>query len=145
MPGLTIDQWGPAAWNTLHVVAHTYPKRPTEAQRQETHRFLLLFATHLPCPACRRHFTALLEARLDERALASRERLVAFLNDAHNEVNRRLGKRVFTIEEHHRVYRHSKRTGIDPVMTFAALVVVALAVVASWRNSLPHLRRRVGP
>lgn len=99
--GLTIDKWGPAAWNVLHVTAHTYPRNPTPKQQTETREFLFLFAKHLPCPSCRKHFLEHLEAHLPEgsAALTSRFALVRFVNDAHNAVNERLGKRVFTLAE----------------------------------------------
>jgi hypothetical protein len=36
--------------------------------------------------------------------LSTKESVVKLLNDAHNEVNVRLGKRVYTLEEHYDVY-----------------------------------------
>ena len=127
-PGLTIDKWGPAAWNTLHVAAHSYPREPTPAQRANMRAYLELFAQHLPCPSCRRHFEALLRDRLDDRALASRASLVAFLNGAHNDVNRRLGKREWSLQEHYEVYR--VRRGISPVDALPLLFATSALVVA---------------
>lgn len=99
--GVTIDKWGPAAWNVLHVTAHTYPRNPTPKQQEETRNFFFLFAKHLPCPACRKHFLEHLDTHLPEgsAALSSRFALVSFINDAHNAVNERLGKRVYTLAE----------------------------------------------
>ena len=133
--GLSIHRWGPAAWNTLHVVAHSYPREPTDAQREETRAFLQLFALHLPCPSCRKHFQSLLERRLDDQALSSRARLVAFLNDAHNEVNVRLGKPVWTLEEHYQVYRRGKAPG-SPLSAaiFAGLLIVMVLCYTRHRR-----------
>tara|TARA_B110000046_G_scaffold141397_1_gene148090 strand:+ start:2615 stop:3061 length:447 start_codon:yes stop_codon:yes gene_type:complete len=139
MPGLTIDAWGPAGWNTLHAWAHFYPHAPTDAERDAVRALLHLFARHLPCPSCRTHFTAFLERRLDAEALATRSALVALLNDAHNEVNARLGKRVYTLEEHRRVYTLRRRmtARVDPRATLlpVAAVAVLLGAVVMQRRS----------
>lgn len=133
MPGLTIDQWGPAGWNTLHVWAHFYPHAPTDAERDEMRALLYLFARHLPCPSCRQHFTSFLERRLDADALATRAALVALLNDAHNEVNARLGKRVYTLEEHLRVYTLRRRRPTTPPALLLVVATAALVVLATQR------------
>ena len=105
MSGVTMDHWGPAAWNTLHVFAHTAPRVLDASQREDMRALLHAFARHLPCPRCRRHFVEFLDRRLDDEALSTRERLVALLNDAHNEVNVRTGKRAWTLDEHYAVYQ----------------------------------------
>jgi hypothetical protein len=144
-PGITIDRWGPAAWNTLHVVAHTYPRAPTEAQRAETRRFLQLFAAHLPCPTCREHFADFLRRRLDgdDAPLASREGLVALLHDAHNEVNRRLGKRTLTLAEHMRLYARPTAPRCPPALVVAAMT--AVLVVAAVAKDFPTRLRQTPP
>lgn len=100
--------------------------------------FLHLFAQHLPCPICRKHFQALLEQSLDDDALASRDTLVRFLHDAHNEVNLRLGKRVWTLEEHYRAYRPSSSEVRWEEGCILVLVVVCL-VIATMR--IKYFRR----
>ena len=108
-PGITLDRWGPAMWNTLHVLAHTSPRAPTPAEQRRTAAFLREFGARLPCPHCRVHFADFLDRRLaDAGALASRERLVALINDAHNEVNVRNGRRVYSYAEHCSVYRRPR-------------------------------------
>ena len=121
--------------------------------------FLHLFARHLPCPMCRKHFQALLARSLDDAALTSRASLVAFLNDAHNEVNMRLGKRVWTLDEHNRAYS-ARRGGVryTPLVIAAGffLMVIVLrrfsmqeqinanepcpdrAASGTWRRSVHH-------
>ena len=126
--GSDLTQWGPCAWNTLHLWAHTYPRAPSVDEQAAMRTLLHLFAHHLPCPRCRRHFEALLHDTLTDEALASRDSLVAFTNDAHNAVNARLGKRVYTLAEHYRVYRHRRPS--TPVFFPAALVPIALVVAA---------------
>ena len=132
-PGLALNEWGPAAWNTLHVVAHNYPLRPTRYDREATHKFLHLFARHLPCPACRKHFRALLAERIPSptsHAFDGRGSLVAFMNDAHNDVNERLGKKTFTLEEHMEVY--SLKPTIDPLRVTLLVCTVGGLCALAW-------------
>ena len=139
--GLTISDWGPSAWNTLHVVAHTYPKIPTSEHRKQTHEFLHLFAIHLPCPSCRDHFMDLLDEEIPtpkSEHFDSRENMVKFMNDIHNVVNVRLGKRVFTLEEHYRVYRPRQEAPSLNLVHVALFVFVIGTVVASCRRRKPH-------
>lgn len=140
--GLTISEWGPSAWNTLHVVAHTYPVNPSDNDRMQTFQFLNLFALHLPCPACREHFQALLARTVstsDAPAFASRNAMVIFMNDAHNEVNVRLGKRTYSLEEHYQVYRPTRRpssstlVSVSPYLLSIGLLVVVLAMATASR------------
>ena len=132
--GLSISKWGPAAWNTLHVVAHTFPDAPTQKEREDLHSFLKLFGQHLPCPKCRTHFVQLLNERLtgaDSVHLQSRERVTAFLNEAHNDVNRRLGKPSFTLEDHYSVYSKQtpySNTSSSFFLSWPSLVVVLLVL-----------------
>ena len=101
--GMTIDKWGPCAWNTLHAFAHRSPLSFEGDEDEEWKTFLTQFATSLPCPRCKEHFMSFLESHKTRR-FRGRQDLVSFLNDAHNDVNTRLGKRTFTLEEHISAY-----------------------------------------
>jgi hypothetical protein len=138
--GKTIDVWGPCAWNTLHSFCHTSPHSLRREERDDMRRFLLLFAKHLPCPSCRRHFTSYLQENLNEEILAGRKSLVRFMNDAHNSVNRRLGKREWSLQKHYKAYGEKGRA---PNSTTASTIVVLLVlsfllrkrIIASYTHS----------
>jgi hypothetical protein len=135
--GLTISDWGPSAWNTLHVICHTYPKKPTKEHKKQTYEFLHLFASHLPCPSCREHFMDLLAEEIpstDSEHFDSRENMVEFMNDMHNIVNRRLGKRVFTLSEHYDVYRPRPKGPSINLVHVTIFVVIICAVSAFCRH-----------
>jgi len=83
---------------TLHSVASLYPDSPTEAERQLLLRWVDLFRDTITCPSCREHFTELLS---EYRArypnfLYSRREFMLFTFRAHNAVNRRLNKPVYS-------------------------------------------------
>lgn len=135
----TLDQWGPAAWRTLHCFAHTAPRVLDDAAQHEMRLFLRLFAARLPCPACRRHFAAYLDAHLDAAgAVATRESVVHLVHEAHNAVNARTGKRLWTLEEHYAAYR--RRPGWDHGAVLAAVVLAAAgcAAIISLRRGRNH-------
>ena len=139
MPGITLDAWGPAGWQMLHVFAHTAPRELDATARTDMAQLLRLFAQHLPCPRCRRHFLGFLDRRMTEEALGTRDALVRLLHDAHNEVNARTGKRLWTLAEHRRAYARPSRH--DPTAPLAAVVVVAAAAAMM----LVVVRRRRTP
>ena len=147
--GITIDKWGPGAWNTLHAFAHTYPRTAEPARQAAMRELLRLFGEHLPCPKCRMHYAAYLEAHLADASLATRDALVAFLNSLHNDVNRRLGKRQYSLAEHYAVYRRPSllllpsspslpRVNANTIARTLALVGLTAGVVTT---SMAHRRR----
>lgn len=138
MAGTDLARWGPAAWHTLHAFAHTSPRQLDAGRRARTCEFLRLFGEHLPCPACRAHFRAYLVAHLDEDALGTREDVVRFMNDAHNDVNRRLGKRTWTYEAHCAKFRRSRRRGGDALLWWCAAALGALALARAARRRRPR-------
>ena len=128
---MTIDKWGPSAWNTLHSFAHAAPPLLDTKQQQDMLHLLNLFGAHLPCPTCRRHFHAYLDTHVRPETFTTRESIVRFLHDAHNDVNLRLGKRVWTLKEHYRVYAViSARSTNDSTSTFDIRFVACAGVVA---------------
>lgn len=130
MPGLTLEEWGPGAWNTLHVFAHTTPDELTKEEMQKFAWFLNTFAEYLPCPRCRKHFQDFLERRMTEDTLRTHSSIVKLLNDAHNEVNARTGKRVYTLEEHYQVYSFGRQHRNNTLLRDIVIVVVIAIVVA---------------
>lgn len=141
MPGLTLDEWGPSFWNTIHVLAHTSPHSMTDTQAKEYTSFIFFIAHKIPCPKCKLHFLTFLEKR-KSLLLGMRKRsiFVSVMNDAHNEVNKRTGKRVFSLEEHYSMYSLVKkrkpfhRRAILSSQFLAAIALLVLVVLASKRK-----------
>lgn len=128
MGGITIDKWGPAAWGTLHAFAHTSPKELSDDEAERMAQFLHLFALQLPCPKCRKHFLNFLERRMNDESLRTREGVVRLLHDAHNEVNERTGKRVWTLEEHYTAYRRPKRARVSTIEVLGIATLLMLVI-----------------
>jgi hypothetical protein len=83
---------------TLHSVASLYPNTPTEAERLLMVKWLDLFRDTITCPSCQGHFTELLASYRAQfpNMLYSRRDFLLFTFRAHNAVNKRIGKPVYT-------------------------------------------------
>jgi hypothetical protein len=128
--GITIDKWGPSAWNTLHSFAHRAPDSLSKDDQNEWKMFLYLFAKRLPCPKCRMHLKEYFDEHISSSTFTRKEHIVRFLHDAHNNVNKRLGKAVWTYEEHCLLYSRSYENKNDIVSTemFISLIVIYVLI-----------------
>jgi hypothetical protein len=125
--GIALDVWGPSAWNTLHCFAHASPPRISDSKREEFSQFLSLFAKQIPCPSCRHHFEHYLET--NPLKVETRGDLVSYLNDAHNSVNKRLGKKTWSYEAHCRAYMRPR-----PTVPFFEWSMLALIIAVYFRR-----------
>ena len=82
---------------TLHSVASCFPDYPTPAETMLMNTWLDMFQSTITCPSCREHFgEALSGYRRTYSILRSRSDFMLFTFRAHNAVNRRLNKPVYT-------------------------------------------------
>lgn len=83
---------------TLHSVALSYPETPTQSEKELMRSWLDMFRDTITCPHCREHFTTMLTAyrAAFPDMLTSRQTFAMFTFRAHNAVNRRLKKPVYT-------------------------------------------------
>ncbi|OIW26790.1 hypothetical protein CONLIGDRAFT_487449 [Coniochaeta ligniaria NRRL 30616] len=88
-----VETLGRSTWTLLHSIAATYPKAPTWTEQNDLKSFMKLFSKLYPCWVCAEDFQQYIKKR-DIRA-ASRDEFGNWLCEAHNEVNRKLGKPTF--------------------------------------------------
>lgn len=88
-----IEQLGRATWTFLHTAAAYYPAKPSPAHR--THMFSMLSSlpTLYPCHHCAEHLGVHMQSK--PPLVGSREQVMSWLCETHNEVNERLGKDLF--------------------------------------------------
>lgn len=93
--------WGPLGWMTLHSTAFAYPESPTGSERELMTTWLDMFRDTITCPSCKGHFTTMLAnyRTLFPNMLQSRHEFVMFTFRAHNAVNKRLNKPVYSSVE----------------------------------------------
>ena len=93
--------WGPLGWLTLHSTACAYSENPTTAERELMTSWLELFRDSITCPSCKEHFSTLLNNyRIHfPGMLNSRQDFAIFTFRAHNAVNRRIHKPIYSSME----------------------------------------------
>jgi Erv1 / Alr family len=84
---------GRATWTLLHTLAAAFPAAPTPAESTRAARFMRDFARVYPCAPCAESFQGIVARRPVDAA--SGPRFARWMCDAHNDVNRELGKDVF--------------------------------------------------
>ena len=91
--------WGPSAWDFLHTITFNYPSRPTQSDMEQAILFFKSLGNMLPCVVCQEHYKENIKKFPIELAVISRERLIAWLVNIHNQVNIVLGKKVYGIND----------------------------------------------
>ncbi|KAK9239582.1 ERV/ALR sulfhydryl oxidase domain-containing protein [Lipomyces kononenkoae] len=84
---------GRASWKLLHTILARYPEKPTAEEREALSSYIYLFSRVYPCGECASHFQKLLKKfppQTSSRVAASQ-----WGCHIHNQVNARLGKKIF--------------------------------------------------
>lgn len=88
--------WGPHGWKFLHYVTLGYPNEPTINDINDYKNFFISLGKVLPCQMCgdnyQKHFEKL---PLTDDILKDKMKLIHWLIDIHNEVNRINGKKIY--------------------------------------------------
>jgi hypothetical protein len=92
------NYWGPLLWESINTIVREYPESPSSEDRQNYKLFFQSLGDVLPCPSCRQHYNAHLRKLSIDVALESRDSLINFIIDLHNEVNKATGKSVMNRE-----------------------------------------------
>jgi FAD-linked sulfhydryl oxidase len=88
-----VEQLGRSSWTLLHTMAARYPVAPTAEQQNDMSSFIGLFAKLYPCWFCANDFKEYIQK--DKPKVQTQEEFGKWLCDAHNEVNKKLGKKEF--------------------------------------------------
>lgn len=92
-----VEELGRSSWTLLHSISATYPEQPTPAHQAKTNTFIQLFSQLYPCWHCASDFQDWISKPENDptEPLKSQEGLGRWMCKAHNEVNRKLGKKEF--------------------------------------------------
>jgi FAD-linked sulfhydryl oxidase len=118
MPGhIPPTTWGPFFWHTIHLVALGYPNTPTYAEKRAAKEFYESLVHLIPCPTCKIHYADHLKNKPITPSLDSRKDLFQWTIDIHNEVNKDLGKPLYTDADAIAFYNKLGSLGRSPVYT----------------------------
>lgn len=93
-------------WGAGHAFAENYPEYPSEQDREEARQFFYTLKNALPCSICEHHYRDYYLNHLPD--VESRESLVNWFIEVHNEVNRRTGKPILDRETaRKKIYFHN--------------------------------------
>jgi hypothetical protein len=152
--------WGPVQWLALHQMLRGYPEQPSDAKRTALAAYVTALADVLPCESCSGHWRALLaQSPVDT---SSRTAALKWSIDAHNTVNKRLGKPVLSYDDAARALAGAGLgSGVSPspgmagsgsnqplwpwiaaVCVLGVAVIVLVVIVAVRRPRISYIRRR---
>ena len=93
-----VEALGRSTWTFLHTMSASYPPQASPTQQKEMRQFLGLFSRLYPCWTCAEDFQEWMKSPGNEPRVSSRGEFGKWMCEAHNEVNRKLGKEVFECE-----------------------------------------------
>ncbi|CAI7670029.1 unnamed protein product [Penicillium discolor] len=104
-----VEELGRSTWTLLHSMAATYPEKANMEHQANMGGFLKFFAKLYPCWVCADDFQAWMAhpSGRNQPKLESRKEFGWWMCEAHNEVNRKLGKKEFDC----RLWEERWRTG----------------------------------
>ncbi|KAL3463039.1 ERV/ALR sulfhydryl oxidase domain-containing protein [Aspergillus heterothallicus] len=92
-----VEELGRSTWTLLHSMSATYPEKANAEQQTEMRGFLKLLSKLYPCWVCADDFRTWMAepSGKNEPKLGGRKEFGNWMCEAHNEVNRKLGKKEF--------------------------------------------------
>jgi len=118
--------WGPNAWSFIHYVALGYPEKPDDNDKENYKTFYSNLRNVLPCHKCAKKYQSHLEDIPIDPALVGPSELFRWTINIHNEVNKELGKRIYSYEEVSDKYIKKPR-GKNKI--FICLAVILLLII----------------
>jgi hypothetical protein len=97
--------WGASGWKFLHSITFQYPMKPTVDDKAQYKEFFNSLKYTLPCQKCAYHYAKHIRKYPIDSALNSKDDLVKWLINIHNEVNKSLGKREYSYHEVMDIYK----------------------------------------
>ena len=127
------SQWGPSAWLFLHSISFQYPEPPDDHDKNNYQGLFESLQHTLPCPKCKEHY----KEKLQEKPinLESRDGLIQWVIDIHNEVNGDNGKKIYSREEVEDLYKskfnYSIKTNesVESNMSMILLIILVIVIV----------------
>ncbi|KAK6854730.1 hypothetical protein PG995_009823 [Apiospora arundinis] len=88
-----VEELGRSTWTLLHSIAATYPSAPSTHEQADLRGFMGAFSRLYPCWSCAEDFQKYMAKQ--QMPVGSRDEFGKWLCEAHNAVNRKLGKQAF--------------------------------------------------
>lgn len=127
--------WGPPAWTFLHTITYNYPEDPTDNDKKNYHNFFMNLQHVLPCKKCQAHYTENIQKYDLNNSLDNRDDFVKWLIDIHNEVNKDMGKRVWSYSEVHDEYDNLHNSNlVNKIIIFVIFCIVLVLIFFLYKT-----------
>ena len=103
--------WGPKLWFVIHTFALNYPDNPTYEDKRVMEEFFNNLKYSIPCNKCKVHYRQRLERDPIINYLDSKQSLFKHTIDLHNQVNKSLGKKIYSYDEVVQIYKQHYNPG----------------------------------
>jgi hypothetical protein len=100
------DIWGPKLWFIIHTIALNFSDNPTYNEIRNIEMFFNSLKFNIPCEKCRIHYSERLDKNPIINHLKNSETIFKYTIDLHNEVNKSLGKRIYSYDEVLEIYKN---------------------------------------
>jgi len=118
------DIWGPGGWKFIHYVSLGYPDKPSTVDKQNYKNFYTSLQHILPCGKCAENYSLNLKNYPIDSHLGSRDTLVKWTIDIHNQVNNELNKKELNYDEALSLYTNESSDTGDYCFKLAVLIII---------------------
>ena len=118
------DIWGPHGWKFMHYVSLGFPNNPSEEDKRNYKNFYTSLQHILPCAKCAQNYSHNLKKYPIDNHLGSRDTLIRWVIDIHNQVNNELGKKEYNYIEALDLYTSTPREFGDYLFKLAVLIII---------------------
>lgn len=119
--------WGPSGWLFMHSISFQYPEYPTEEDKNNYKVFFESLKNTIPCPKCREHYSENLKQKPIQ--LNSRDELIQWVIDIHNEVNKKNSKKIYSRKEVEKLYLSKYNYSIKENLTENSSMNMLLIII----------------
>jgi hypothetical protein len=117
----------------MHSISFQYPETPTEEDKNNYRVFFESLKNTIPCPKCREHYSENLKQKPIQ--LNSRDELIQWVIDIHNEVNEKNSKKIYSRQEVEKLYLSKynysieKNESIESNMNMLLIVILIFLII----------------
>ena len=121
---MNVNEWGPGGWTFLHTITFNYPNNPSVQDKQNHFIFFDTLKHVLPCEKCKKHYKENSKDLKDN--LNSRDDLVKWLIDIHNDVNIKNNKPAWSYADVYNKYQnmYNPSNTINNILIFFIICIV---------------------
>jgi len=118
--------WGPNAWLFLHTITFNYPEYPSEQDKVNFFTFFDSLKYVLPCDKCKKHYRENSKDLKDN--LNSKDDLVKWLIDIHNDVNIKNNKPIWSYSDVYNKYQdiYNQSNIINNILIIFIILIVSI-------------------